>query len=154
MTPWLLLLSGLASPEWETREACRQALTLAGPHAEPALLLGLWSDDAELRRRVGELLRRLRQGRADEAAARLEAGLAAAGVRCWPWIDSLPADWPGRQELVWAAAAQDGGGPPEWPAYREVTREWARWRIGQGDDPAALRDVLLRMADHERRARP
>lgn len=149
MTPWLLLLSGLAAPEWPVREACHEALALAGHHADPVLVWGLWSDDAELRRRVNQLLSERRPARGEAGWRLLWADLHQHGPYRWPWIDSLP-PCPERGELAYEASQRGGPRYPGWPHYRDVTREWAERLCRQGHDWREVRDMLHRMTEHER----
>lgn len=150
MSLFLLLLSGLGDPDWQAREACQAALACAGPQADPVLCWGQWSSDPELRRRVDELLQRRAVQRGGEGYGLLLDALAADGPYRWPWCDSLPPGWPGREGLCCAAADRGQGGPPEWPAYRAVTAEWVEWRCRCGEDwRVVLRDLRM-MRERER----
>jgi hypothetical protein len=70
-----------------------------------------------------------------------------AGWSGFPWIDSLPAEWPGRFEIVCelrgrAIAAGFKACAPEWPCYREATRLWLRDLVAARQPVAELLEVL------------
>jgi hypothetical protein len=68
-----------------------------------------------------------------------------------PWIDSLPAEYPERQNIIttYLNKARGGGwndpGAPEYAAYREATRMWVRDELEAGK---SKRELIKLMDDH------
>jgi hypothetical protein len=150
----------LGSEDWATREAASQTLAAFGPLASPALERAAKSDDAEVRRRAAELLAELGVTRADRLTAAASARLCAAGFPDWPWVDSLPQDYPGRHGVISrylgrARAAGLWGGPPDFPAYRQATyllvRDQFEGGASESEVAALLRQMIAGDAEQCRR---
>jgi hypothetical protein len=162
MSPILLLLlrllavpasaaEQLGSDDWPTRERAGATLAALGPLAVPALQRAARSPDGEVRQRAVALLAQRRVSRVDRLTAAAFARLCAAGFADWPWVDSLPRDYPGRDAVIgrYLRQAREAGaacGSPDFPEYRQATRLLVRDRFAGGATEADVATLLLRMA--------
>jgi hypothetical protein len=117
-------VGGLASPSYRAREIAEARLGRALPLAPGvAVAAAETHPDREVRERAGKVVRAWGgappQGQAEQARP-----------TTWPrmvWIDMMPANFPGRWEMVselLAEARRQGTrdtGPPEWEDYRAAT---------------------------------
>lgn len=145
----------LGSDDWATREAASQTLAAFGPLAQPDLERAARSPDAEVRRRAAELLAELRVTRVERLTAAAFAGLCEGRFPDWPWVDSLPHDYPERSRVIGcylgrAREARAPSSPPDFPAYRQATYLLVRDRFEGGATEAEVAALLRQMVAGDR----
>ena len=135
----LLLALLLGNQSFPVREASELALRGLGILVWP-VLERMQTTDPEVRLRVERLL-------LVQRTAWLERHLAARSPL--PWLDALPRDWPGRQELVDDYVVHDhneaDGDYHDRIAYREATRQFLRDRVAGGMTPRQVLDLVASM---------
>jgi hypothetical protein len=140
----------LGNDDWFARERAGAILAAFGPLAEPTLRRAARSPDAEVRHRAAELLAQGRVTRLDRLTTAAFAGLARDGFGAWPWLDSLPPDYPGRagtisRYVLEAQAAGHASTLPDWPAYRAATGRLVHDLLAVGKKEAEVNALLRQM---------
>lgn len=154
-----LLIALLSHDRFAIREAAHKAIV---PHvglAVPHLLKAEKCGDCETARRASSLLAPWFWANGWRLAK------PPPGWRVYPWISSIPADWPDRWDVMhhYLALARDkvggGGDHNDWLDYREAGRlflvDLAANRIDVGSLAARMADGDRRWcADHHQRCLP
>jgi hypothetical protein len=89
----------LGDDSFKTREQASQALQTWTPYATQQVRQACKSGDPEVARRAEVLLEAFAREHAEFFRARAKS-LRCAGFKLVPWIDSLPADYPDRHQIV------------------------------------------------------
>lgn len=111
-TPVLIAL--LSHQSFDIREAAEQALVDRGPSIQPFLSAGLKHRDAEIARRCWKVWEKNRG-----------YVINWDDVASFPWIDSLPMNWPGRESILNNYLIHRGA-DNDWIGYRQATWDFLR----------------------------
>lgn len=139
-----ILITSLGDERWPVREAAHASLAQLGDLPLPFLDLASRDPDPEIRWRAHRLI----ELRLDSVCRSFLARLPVV-----PWIDSLPLDYPERDELIsryLGPCSDRPSGPPDWPQHRAATRGMVRDLLLSGMDRGELQGLLDRMAARER----
>lgn len=157
----MLFLTGLGNDDWKVREWCGSALRSQEYVAVGPLFVGLECQDAEVRRRSRDLLCELHPAWHSVRVERMRR-MCVKEIGRWPWIDSMPADTPGKAEIVshYVRGAQEWhneiSSPPDWPAYQRATELFVTVML-DGMSPGSeesVKNLLLGMCAREKKPKP
>jgi len=135
---WIGLLIALqAEPSFAVRETATESLGCFGEAASPWLAATRAHPDAEVVWRSARLLDRNHV-----------AWLDSLGKL--PWIDALPVSCRDRGLIVSEHLTDNASGsPPDWPGFRQATRNWLADRLRLGMDRRTVLEILAVMRERE-----
>lgn len=153
---WLTLISLLGSDSWQTRESVTHFLATTSSGQVLSHYQTTADLDPEIRRRIEWIVADWRHCRLTQCCAEAETHLRELRYAAWPWIDSLPADYPDRQEIIAAylgaaVQAEHESRGPDWPAYRQATKLYVEDLLRGGRLTGEIRELLGQLVEGDRR---
>lgn len=138
------------SPHWAEREQATAGLKQLLPASAPYLTWGRLNGEPEVAARSAALESWWLCETVDKKTA---LALARFGDQT-PWIDSMPADWPCRIEIVptyLGLARSEFGwdGSPKWNDYGHATKLYVKTLFRAGCGPTTVDDLLNAMAANQ-----
>lgn len=148
----------LGHDSYGQRQAASRTLRSLMPFAEARLEKAKESLDPEVARRAENIIVEWYNSQPDEWFYERASKIRCKGYKVAPWIDSLPNDYPFRQEIIntyLKLARTDSNGSYHYPQspyfedHRKATTLWAADMLKWGKKEVDIQRIYAKMVEHE-----